>query len=129
MLGALPLGEVVTTREDTDTVAYGFRLLKSILPENAFYGRGLLGPSCFMTDDSDAERNALSDVWPLVFLLLCAFHVLQAMWTWIWEAKHGIKTEDKGHLIQLIRIALFTENYSELRTALENLHYDPIASE
>ncbi|CAG8531703.1 4984_t:CDS:2 [Funneliformis mosseae] len=37
-------------------------LLKTILPENAFFGRGSLGLIIFLTDDSNAERNALKHV-------------------------------------------------------------------
>ena len=79
VIGALPLGEIVTTREDTPTILFGLQMLKSILPENAFFGRGDRGPAVIMTDDADAERNALSIVWPNTVLLLCIFHVLQAM--------------------------------------------------
>ena len=77
IVGALPLGEIITTREDSPTILFGLELLKSILPQNAFYGRGELGPEVFMTDDSDAERNALALAYPSAHLLLCIFHVLQ----------------------------------------------------
>ena len=43
-----------------------------------------------MTDDCQAERNALSAVWPEARLLLCTFHVLQAVWRWLHNGKHGI---------------------------------------
>ena len=79
LIGALPLGEIITTREDTPTILHGLELLKSILPDNAFHGRGEMGPSCFMTDDCDAEKNALSGTWPTATLLLCSFHVLQGL--------------------------------------------------
>ncbi len=57
-----------------------YLFLKEMLPENSFGGNGpILGPSVIMTDDSAAEQNALSTVWPSATLLLCLFHVLQVV--------------------------------------------------
>ena len=79
VIGGLPVGEILTTREDTDTLMFGLELLKSVLPEGAFYGRGRdTGPQLIMTDDSDSLRNSLSAAWPSAELLLCIFHILQA---------------------------------------------------
>ena len=79
VIGGLPVGEILTTREDTDTLMFGLELLKSVLPEGAFYGRGRdTGPQLIMTDDSDSLRNSLSSAWPSAELLLCIFHILQA---------------------------------------------------
>ena len=59
-VGGLPLGTLVTTRADEDTITEALDLYKSLLPENAFYGRGKdLGPKLIITDDDSAERNAL----------------------------------------------------------------------
>lgn len=41
------------------------------------------GPVVFMTDDSAAERAAISDVYPLSNRLLCTFHVLQSVQRWL----------------------------------------------
>ena len=99
-IGALPLADIIITREDAKTIKFAFDLLKSVLPEKAFYGRGVhLGPQIFMTDDCDAERVALAESWPSSVLLLCIFHVLQAMWTWLWDAKHKIENKDRQALL------------------------------
>ena len=46
-------------------------MLKTILPSNAFYGRGpQAGPMVILTDDSSAERNALELCWPQSIFLL-----------------------------------------------------------
>ena len=72
-VGGLPLATLITTREDSETVLFGLRVLQSVLPSNAFYGRGrTVGPVVVMTDDCDAERNALSVAWPCSTLLLCS---------------------------------------------------------
>ena len=53
--GGLPLATLVTTREDANTVEFGLELLKTVLPPDAFYGRGpQLGLVLCMTDDGEA---------------------------------------------------------------------------
>ena len=60
MIGGLPVAEILTTWEDTDTIMFGLELLKSVLPAGAFYGRGRdTGPQLFMTDDADSLKNDL----------------------------------------------------------------------
>lgn len=124
-IGALPLADIIITREDAKTIKYAFDLLKTILPEKAFYGRGFnLGPKVIMTDDCAAERVALSETWPCSVLLLCIFHVLQAMWTWLWDGKHKIENKDRQRLLVLFRSVLYAESEGELSTKLENLYAD-----
>ena len=77
--GGLPLGVFITSDEQQDTVCQGLRLLKDVLPDDCFYGRGFSkGPPIIMTDDSFTERNAIRTVWPDAQLLLCVFHFLQS---------------------------------------------------
>ncbi|CAG8695424.1 3558_t:CDS:2, partial [Scutellospora calospora] len=65
MVGALPLGIFLTSDEAEVTIENAINLLKTILPANAFYGRGPeIGPKVIITDYSNAERNALQICWP-----------------------------------------------------------------
>ncbi len=57
--GGLPLGVVITSDEQEETIQQGLELLKDVLPAGSFCGRGKEGPMITMTDDSSAERNAL----------------------------------------------------------------------
>jgi len=62
---ALPLGLFITSDELEITLEKALNLLKTILPQHAFFGRGLqVSPKIFITDDSSAERNALELCWP-----------------------------------------------------------------
>ena len=78
--GGIPLGVVITSGESEDTLTECFAQLRLVLPEKAFYGRGNSGPKILMTDDSEAEKNALQNVWPEATQFLCIFHYLQAWW-------------------------------------------------
>ena len=58
-----------------------------------------------MIDDSIAERLAIEKAWPSATVLLCTFHFLQRRWTWLHDAKNGVKHhEDRLVLIKKYRI-------------------------
>ena len=65
----------------------GFMLWKSIFPNNAFYGLEEKGPITVKTDNALAERNAVNQVFPECDMALSTFHVLQALWRFLWEGK------------------------------------------
>lgn len=113
--GALPLGLFLTSDEAEVTIENAINLLKTILPGNAFYNRGInLGPEVFITDDSYAERNALDLCWPSSIKLLCIFHVLQAFWRWLYESKHGIHKDDRVPIIQSFKAILYASSILEM---------------
>ncbi|KAJ8048401.1 hypothetical protein HOLleu_00698 [Holothuria leucospilota] len=74
--GALPVGVVVTSSESEPTLTAAFRLMKTLLPDGAFFGEGRKEPHVIMTDDCSSLRNALHVVIPKSSLL-CVFHLLQ----------------------------------------------------
>ena len=125
-IGGLPLATIITSREDTETLVFALQVLQSVLPSYAFYGRGpKLGPQVLMTDDCDAERNALAIIWSAAKLLLCIFHVLQAQWVWLWAQEHGIEHKDRPILLNLFRAILYAENKSDRDNRIKILHEDP----
>lgn len=85
--GAAPLGVLITTGQSEEIYKEAFSLFKKEFP-SAFNGKGY--PHLFMTDNSLAEINSIQAVWPMTLILLCIFHVLQAVWRWLWEATHYI---------------------------------------
>ena len=58
-----------------------------------------------------SERNDLQSVFDGSSLLLCTctFHVLQAMWRYLWDAKHGIRKKHRPHLRQLVKALLYAD--------------------
>ena len=79
----------------------GFELYKSLLPDGAFFGRGpATGPKIALTDDCQAEQNSLLTIWNDIILLLCAFHLLQALWRWEWNSDYKIDKRDRPPIMQ-----------------------------
>lgn len=115
--GAVPLAVVVT--DSTSTVSYtaGFKLLQSILPHESFGGQGY--PSIFVTDDSEAERSALSQCWPESVQRLCLFHVAQAVWRWLWSDKNGVAKDDRRVLMTEFQRIVYATSITEAATAYD----------
>jgi len=63
-----------------------------------------------MTDDSEAKRKALKLCYPNSTLLLCTFHILQAVWHWLWGSKNNINPNDRKHLMNLFRRVVYSSN-------------------
>ena len=120
--GGLPIATLITTREDNKTIEYALELLKSILPSYAFYGRGPnVGPVLALTDDSDSEQMALSAAWPDLVLLLCQFHLLQALWQWLWAGAHKIEKGDRAPLLQLFRKLVYSDTEELFKKAVAEM--------
>lgn len=115
--GAVPIGVVITDSTSESAYNAAFQLLKDILPPSSFGGSDC--PVIFVTDDSDAERNALSSVWPEAVLRLCLFHVPQAVWRWLWSASHNISKEDRQILMAEFRRIMYCTTEQEAETAFE----------
>ena len=66
-----------------------------------------------MTDDADAEINALKATWPEAKLLLCVWHVLNAVWRWLWDGNHKIEKNDRPQLLKKFRSILYANSGDE----------------
>ena len=83
-------------------------MLKKVLGDSAFYKQG--HPICFITDNSDAEQNALRMVWPNSERFLCVFHILQQVWRWLCDGSHGVKKEHRQILMHLVKSLVYAES-------------------
>ena len=52
--GAIPLGVFVVSDKTTSTIAAGLNLLKSVMPSNAFFGKGCEA-GLFLTDEQASQ--------------------------------------------------------------------------
>ena len=124
--GGLPLGFVVTSSESENVLTAAFKALKHLLPSDAFYNRKRAGPVLFMTDDAPAEVNARRHVWPKATFLLCVWHVLTAVWRWLWNAKHQIRKDDRASLFKMFRAVLYAQTEDDYENKKELLLNDDL---
>ena len=125
-VGGLPLGMIITSRADEKTKDEAFKVFKSLLPDDAFYGRGSRGPKHFMTDDDSCERKCLQNSWDESVLLLCIFHVFQAVNTWLWDAKHKIDKSDRKPLYRLIKAIVYSPTEEKFYENIRKMRADKI---
>lgn len=117
-IGALPLGCILHTALTEESYLTAFTLLKNTLESN---GNKQFTPSVIMTDDCNAERNALQRVFPKANLLLCTFHVCQAVWRWLWDRDHNIAKEDRQTIMSQFQQVLYAETKTNAHVCFENL--------
>ena len=53
--------------------------------------------------------------------------LLQALWSWLWDAKHTISKDDRPALLRLFRQVLYSENESDLSENLENVYASSVS--
>ena len=123
--GGLPLGVVITSNEQEQTITEGLQLLKSVLPSDSFGGNGDRGPAVFITDDCLSERKAIHSVFPQASLLLCTFHVLQAVWRWLWDGKHKVEKCHRQCLFSYMKKMVYAENVDAVEAAYDQALSDP----
>ncbi|KAK3921452.1 Mating-type protein ALPHA3 [Frankliniella fusca] len=120
--GGLPVGLFILSSESEDCIKRAFDIYKEIIPENSFAGRGpSVGPKIIMTDDSTAERNALSYAFTAAVLLLCLFHTLQAFWRYIWENKHNVPKEERPHVMNMFKRCTWASTPEEFQTLFDEM--------
>lgn len=112
--GAVPLGIIITKGQTSESYCAGFQLLLDIV-SNSFH------PKIFLTDNSEAEILALNKIFPNSLTLLCIFHVLQAVWRWLWDSKHGIPKEDRQNLMHSFRKILYSRTYQDAEKAFYDI--------
>lgn len=118
--GAVPLGVLIVTSESESVLKIAIGLWKSLLPNDAFFGRGpSVGPKLIMTDDSRSERNAFQASFPDAILLLCLFHLLQAFWRYLWDREQNIPKNDRPQLLYLLKDLVYAENESDFKEKLD----------
>jgi hypothetical protein len=117
---------MVTTSESTETIQKALSLFNNLLDDQSFYSRGTRGPQVILSDDSSAERQALSAIYPESTLILCAFHVLQAHWRFLWDGKNAIAKDHRPHLFGLMKGLLYSDTVEDLDSGMEKVLIDAI---
>ena len=125
VVGALPLGIIITSDETTETLNEAIRLFKASLPANAFYGNGpTRGPKVMMTDNCSELRAALNTQWPETVVVLCIFHILQQVWRWLHDKKNAITMVERPHLLLCFKRVLYSKSQDDMESCFEDLLQD-----
>ena len=126
-VGALPLGLIITSDETTDTLTRAFTMYTRCLDGKSFYGRGgEVGPAVVMTDNCSELRDALRSVWSETSLLLCIFHLMQQLWRWLFDKKHGISAEHRPDILSLFKSVLYAKDVETMDECYETLTEDEV---
>ena len=99
--GASPIGIVITSDEQMETLTEAFALLKSLFANNSFLVRATQMSSWLIIVQS--LRETLYEVFPESTLLLCIFHILQEVWRWQFDEKHGVSANDRLEIMRSFR--------------------------
>jgi len=95
----------ITGGPSTADYTLAFTSFNATTDPNSFGSQGYT--LVFVTDDSEAEQAAMSEVCSDSLIKLCLFHVQQAVWCWLWETKHGVEKSSckllMGNFKQLVR--------------------------
>ncbi|XP_073727890.1 uncharacterized protein [Misgurnus anguillicaudatus] len=126
--GGLPLGIIITQSEDERTISEGLELLKSLLKNDSFGGRGEAGPCVFLTDYSKAEKGAIAQVFPEAKQLLCIFHLLQAVWRSLWNKEHKVEMKDRQTLFSIVKDMLYAREMSTVELLYQQALDNPLTT-
>ena len=108
--GALPITLIITSDEQKETLLLAFTLWKEVIGPAAFYGKD--SPNVFMTDNCSDLRDVLSELFNAI-LLLCQFHMLQQVWRWLFDRKHGVTEIDRSEIMIKFRQLMYMASAGE----------------
>ena len=74
-----------------------------------------------MCDFSEAEMNAIEDIFPGIIILICDFHQEQAWERWVKKGEHGVAFEDRVPLLSCLRSVAYARTSDELKQSVEAL--------
>ena len=87
-VGALPIGMIITGEKTEAAYSKAFEQLRDLtvqIDANSKWDAEIV-----MTDHDDAIRNAVKKLFPNAVLWLCTFHVLQAVWRYLFSKKAAL---------------------------------------
>lgn len=115
--GGIPLGALITSSEKEEIFHSAISSLKECLPSRSFFNTGC--PKVFLTDNDLKERRSLKQQFPAALTMLCIFHVLKAMWSWLCDTKHGIDKCDRQELYFCFKNILYASSETEFQKQAE----------
>ena len=89
------VAEFIVQSESASEIADALRIIKQWNPE--------WNPPFFMSDYSEAEHLAVTQVFPQCIVYLCDFHREQAWERWVRDHHHGLSKNEANELLRLLR--------------------------
>ncbi|XP_069976802.1 uncharacterized protein [Penaeus vannamei] len=127
--GGLPVGILITSSNSTDVLHQALDLYMDLLPDQAFAGRGHLGPEFILTEDCHVQRHALAAKFPDTTVFICPYHVIQSAWECLCHSQSGIEPGSRQKLFGMVKdmvlaqsVSDLEEKYKKLMTSVET-HY------
>jgi len=110
--GGLPVGAIVANCERQDVFADALKALIEIMPDQKFFGCNQ--PAVVITDNDLKERNPLSQLFPESTLLLCQFHVLKSVWSWLCDTKNGVSASVRQEIYFAFKACMYTHSVKDM---------------
>lgn len=110
--GALPLGIIITSSENSELITAGLNTLKVLVGDTMFFGRKE-GPQLFLVDDCEAVQMAINTVWPETNILFCSLHILHSLWKYLLCSKNGINKDEPINFFKQFRMIMYADTVDE----------------
>jgi len=94
----IPIAHFVTSDESSDTIACALSKIKD---------KSKFAPHGAMIDQSDSEKAAIKKTWPACTILVCLFHVQQAVMR---KAKTLVPEKHHPDVLEYVRLMAFASN-------------------
>lgn len=117
--GGVPIGAIITNSEQELIFEAALKDLMECFPEESFFGQGF--PTLFLTDNDLKERQPLQRLFPQSRLLLCQFHMLKAVWSWLCDSKHGVSRDDRQEVYMVFKSVLYAPTEMEMSEKFDKL--------
>ncbi|XP_048035534.1 uncharacterized protein LOC125261036 isoform X2 [Megalobrama amblycephala] len=110
----VPVAFIVTSNEKEATLEIALQQLRRVCPT---------APRCFMVDKDMCEINASRKVFPESDILLCWYHVMQAIVRWLSKTDSGISgpsnTDVRTQIISFIRKMKLCATHQDFKSTAE----------
>ncbi|XP_050498792.1 uncharacterized protein LOC126879645 [Diabrotica virgifera virgifera] len=123
--GGLPLGVIISDSEKESVFLEALTYLRNLVGTCAFNFKR--HPKVFITDNDLKEINAIKKVFPESKTLLCQFHMLKSVWSWLCNQKHDVMKEDRQEIYFMFKNLLYSASLNCVNEAFSKLIFFTIS--
>ncbi len=115
-VGALPFGFFITSYRSANLLEHTFNALAEIKPTNAFSTPSF--PLVVITGVDQAEHTAVTKCFHSVKAYIGTFHLLRAVWCFIWDPENDIALDDRSQLFMLFKDVVLSQSEEQLNNLI-----------